>query len=231
MDRRRFLALSMLAGGWGASLGAGAQTPAGGLDAGAATFAEFALAGDANSLTDRESPVNRRWIGGSGEDLAELLRVDEQRRSARLRLRSVDVEATVPLGWHAIEDAERAAVFTPDGSVRMIFWRIDLPFEGVASVEGYVAAKQEAVKARQPGVRTTAYKGKDGAWVVAYEDVPARRGDTERRAIYDLVVPNPKSAKHGLLVTLGAPASKAATYLPLLALVARDMNPSWRSDR
>jgi hypothetical protein len=201
------------------------------LDPGAGTYATYALSADASSLTDRELAVNRRWVGTTGEELAELVRVDTAQRFARVRFRSVDLEVSAPLGWHAIEDAERAAVFTPDGSVRMIFWRVDLAFEGVANLEGYVAAKQDAIKARLPSVRTRAYRTDDGAWVIAYGDVPARSGDREKRAIYDLVVPNPRSPKHALLVTLGAPASRGEEFLPLLALVARDVRPNWRSDR
>jgi len=194
------------------------------LDPGSATYATYALSAEANSFTDRELAVNRRWVGTTGEELAELVRVETAQRFARVRFRSVEVEASAPLGWHAIEDSERAAVFTPDGSVRMIFWRVDLVFEGVPNLEGYVAAKQDAIKARLPAVRTRAYRTEDGAWVIAYGDVPARSGDREKRAIYDLVVPNPRSAKHALLVTLGAPPSRGDDCPPLCAVGAPGPN-------
>jgi len=200
------------------------------LEAGSATFRDFALASTANSLVDDSNPINRDWTSNTAETLAEVVSVDAAQGLARVRFKSVECELAIPLGWHAIEDRERAAIFTPDRSARLILWRVDLAFEGAADVEKYVTAKQAALRTRIPQLAAQVRRLAEGEFLAVYTNVPARRGDSEPRVIFDLVTPNPTNKLRALLMTLGVPASRADRYLPLLALLSRERKVSWRSD-
>ena len=200
------------------------------LDPGRATFRDFALSSDANSFIDLRNVVNRDWTENSAQTLLDVLSVDSPAGFARVRLKSVDCEMAVPLGWHGMEDHERGAIFTPDRSVRIIVWRVDLNYEGVADLEKYVIAKQGALRARSPGIEARVRRLADGEYLAMYANVPPRRNDREPRAIFDLLTPNRANPARAMLMTVGVPASQADRYLPLVALLSRERKVNWRAD-
>lgn len=220
-------ALGLLAGmAWSGAAGAQA-----GLDPGTARFRDFALSSTSESLDNPDLAINREMTGSTAETMVELLTTDRADGSARIRLKSVDAEVSVPLGWHAFEDHERAAVFTPDRSVRIIFWRVDLQFEGVTDLEQYVATKRGAMRSRFPALEHEARKLPDGQYLAVYRGVPGRRGDREARTVIDLLTPNPRNPQRAFLITFGTPTSQADRYLPLLALIARERKVAWTVER
>jgi hypothetical protein len=200
------------------------------LDPGRATFRDFALSNDANSLIDLRNVVNREWTENSAQTLLDVLSVDSAAGFARVKLKSVDCEMAVPLGWHGMEDHERGAIFTPDRSVRIIVWRVDLKYEGVDDLEKYVVAKQGALRARSPSIQARVRKLADGEFLSMYANVPARRNDREPRAIFDLLTPNRANPARAMLMTVGVPGSQADRYLPLVALLSRERKIAWRAD-
>lgn len=200
------------------------------LDPGRATFRDYALSTDANTLIDLRNVVNREWTENGTQSLLDVVSVEAAAGFARVRLKSVDCEMAVPLGWHGMEDNERGALFTPDRSVRVIVWRVDLKYEGVDDLEKYVVAKQGALRARSPGIQARMRKLADGEYLSMYGNVPPRRNDREPRAIYDLLTPNRANPARAMLMTVGVPASQADRFLPLVALLSRERKVAWRAD-
>ncbi len=226
LSRRRAIAggtaLAMLA-----SSGAHAEDQ---LTPGAATFRDFALPGGSTTLIDQSNAVNRQWVGNAAETLVDVVTVDAAQGLARLRFKSVDCELAVPLGWHAMEDHERGAVFTPDTSIRAIIWRVDLDYEGVADLERYATAKQGALRARNPAITAIVRRLAGGEYLAVFSNIAPRRGDRDSRIVFDLLTPNPRNARRAMLLTLGVPAPVADRYLPLLALLRRERKVEWRAD-
>jgi len=101
-------------------------------------------------------------------------------------------------------------------------------FEGVKDAEHYAATKAGSIKARRPGVQAQARKLSDGSLLVVYENVPKAQGDSETRAVFDLVVPSPKDPKAGVLLTLGVPTSDASRGLNLMALLKQNIRIDWQ---
>ncbi len=209
---------------------AGAQSPSPGLDPGDSTFKLFALSTNARSLQDTDDRVNREWTGSSTESLTELLSAAPAEGYGLVRSKAVLIDLKVPLGWHAIEDHERLAIFNPDRTVRIIIWRVDLDYEGVPDAEKFMAGKSAALRSRFPSVQASSRTLSDGQVLGVFNNVPARKGDREARSILDLMTPNPQNPKRALLMTFGTPMSKAQEFLPLLALMARGTNVTWKKD-
>ena len=64
--------------------------------------------------------------------------------------------------------------------------------------------------------------------MIVYENVPKGPSDNSGpRTVFDLVIPDPRNPKVGVLVTLGMPASEAGRGLPLLALITQNMRITW----
>jgi hypothetical protein len=200
------------------------------LTPGSATFRDFALPGGSGTLLDQSNTVNRQWMGNTAESLVDVLTVDAAQGLARLRFKSVECEMAVPLGWHAMEDHERGAIFTPDTSIRAIIWRVDLDYEGVGDLERYATAKQGALRARNPAITAVVRRLAGGEYLAMYSNVAPRRGDRDSRIVFDLLTPNPRNARRAMLLTLGAPAPVADRYLPLLALLRRERKVEWRAE-
>jgi len=192
----------------------------GGLDTGGATFKDFAVADNGASFGRGETAASN----GPG---ARLLGTDNAAGKARVFFESVKVEAAIPMGWRATDDSERGAAFNADQSYRLLVWRVDFAFEGVKDAEQYAATKGGAIEARRPGVRTQARRLADGSFLIAYENVPAGRGDHESRMVFDIITPNPQLASAGVLLTLGVPSSQAERGLKLLALIRKEMRIIW----
>lgn len=211
--------------------GAASAQKGGQLDPGDSTFKNYALSETAGSLHDAENAVNRQWTNATAESLTELLTSVPKEGFARIRSKAVDVEMSVPLGWHAIEDNERLAIFNPDRTVRIIVWRVDLEFEGVPDLEKYLVGKAAALRVRYPKVQATSRALPNGSFLGVFNDVPPRAGDKEPRAIFDLLTPNPQNPKRALLMTFGTPASQTDRYLPLLALLERSQKIKWTKER
>ncbi len=114
-------------------------------------------------------------------------------------------------------------------------------FEGVSDAEHYAATKVGTIKARRPSIEGQARKLRDGTFLIVYENVPPSQGDTERRTVFDLVMPNPGNPrtvfdlvmpnpgnpKEGVLMTLGVPASDAGRGLKMLALLKSQLRIHW----
>lgn len=195
------------------------------------TFRTYALDDTVRTLNDEDERTNRLYTGQSAQTLLELVTVHAADGFARLRSRAVDAEIDVPLGWHAIEDNERVAIFNPLRSVRVIIWRVDLEYEGVADIDKFLVAKSAALRTRYPTIKATMETVSTGERIGLFEGVPPRKGDREPRVIADLLLPNPENAKRAMLITLGAPQSDAEKYLPLLILIKKDIKVVWRKDR
>ena len=209
---------------------AAAQPQSPGLDPGDSTFRLFALSTNARSLQDTDDRINREWTNTSAESLTELLSAVPAEGYGLIRSKAVSVDLKVPLGWHAIEDHERLAIFNPDRSVRIIVWRVDLDFEGVADLEKFVAGKTSALRTRYPMIQASSRTLPDGQVLGVLHNVPPRKGDKEARAILDLLTPNPQNPKRAVLMTFGTPMSKTQDFLPLLALMAKHRQITWKKD-
>ena len=219
---------SVLFGGLAAALAWPACAANDRLDPGNATFRDYALSNNATTLLDPTNTVTREWTSNTAQVMPDIVSVDAPAGLARLRLKSVDCEMAVPLGWHAMEDHERAAMFTPDRAVRAIVWRLDLAFEGAADLEKYAAAKQAALRGRNAALTANIRRLAGGEFLAVYSNIPPLRYDTEPRLVFDLMTPNPTNRMRGMLLTLGVPASRADKFLPLLALMARERKIVWR---
>jgi hypothetical protein len=204
-----------------AACGSGSALAQTGLDAGGLTFRDFAVADHGASFSRNDS------IPVSGATGARLIHVDEAQGKARVGFGSINVEASVPMGWQAGDDSGRGLAFSADKSYRLIVWRVDFAFEGVTGPEHYAATKGGAIEARRPGVKAQARRLADGSALITYQNVPAGQGDREARTVYDLVMANPAKPSEGLLVTIGVPASQAERGLKLLALVKQDLSITW----
>lgn len=195
------------------------------------TFRTYSLDTTTRTLIDPDEALNRQYTGQTAESLLELVTVVADEGFARMRSRAVDAELAIPLGWHAIEDNERVAIFNPRRSVRVILWRVDLEYEGAADIDKFLISKASALRTRFPTIKASFETLSTGERIGLFENVPPRRGDREQRVVADLLIPNPQNDKRAFLVTLGAPQSEAELYLPLLILIKRDLQIVWRKDR
>jgi hypothetical protein len=224
--RRLFLAVGFaacsLAFGGPAAFAQGGN----GLSTGGLTFRDFATADNGASFAHGQQSIGGGTTNRPGS--TKLLGVDSNTLTARVQFQSIKVDMTLPMGWEASEDWERGLAFSLDKRYRVVVWRVDFEFEGVKDAEHYAATKVGAIKARRPGVQSQARKLPDGSLLVVYENVPKGQGETEPRTVFDLVVPNPKNAKVGVLLTLGVPASDSARGLNLLALLKQSMQIDWQ---
>lgn len=194
------------------------------LDPGGLTFRDFGVPDNGASYTRGEQSIG----GGTTQKFTRVLGIDPATQAVRLRFDSVKVELLLPMGWQASEDGERGIAYTSDKRIRLIVWRVDFAYEGVRDAEHYAATKAGSMKARRPGVQAQARKLRDGSLVIVYENVP--KGPTDNngpRTVFDLVIPDPKNPKVGVLVTLGMPTSEAGRGLQLLALITQNMRIDW----
>lgn len=194
------------------------------LDAGGLTFRDFGTPDNGSSYTRGEQSIG----GGTSQSFTRVLGIDQASQAVRLRFGSVNVELLLPMGWQASEDGERGIAYTSDKRIRLIVWRVDFAYEGVRDAEHYAATKAGSMKARRPGVQAQARKLRDGSLVIVYENVPKGPTDNDGpRTVFDLVIPDPKNPKVGVLVTLGMPTSEAGRGLQLLALITQNMRIDW----
>lgn len=194
------------------------------LETGGLTFRDFGTPDNGSSYTRGEQSVG----GGTTQSFTRVLGVDQAQQAVRLRFDSVKVELLLPMGWQATEDGERGVAYTLDKRIRLIVWRVEFAYEGVKDAEHYAATKAGSIKARRPGVQAQARKLGDGSFVIVYENVPKGANDSGPRTVFDLVVPNPRNPKFGVLVTLGMPAAEAGRGLALLALITQNMRIDWQ---
>lgn len=201
----------------------GAQT-AGRLDPGGLSFRDFGVADNGASYTHGEQSIG----GGTTQKFTRVLGIDRATQAVRLRFDSVKVELLLPMGWQATEDGERGVAYTLDKRIRLIVWRVDFNYEGVRDAEHYAATKAGSMKARRPGVQAQARKLPDGSFLVVYENVPKGPSDsTGPRTVFDLIVPDPRNPKMGVLMTLGMPTNEAGRGLQLLALISQNIRIDW----
>lgn len=194
------------------------------LDPGGLTFRDFGVPDNGASYTRGEQSIG----GGTTQKFTRVLGIDPATQAVRLRFDSVKVELLLPMGWQASEDGERGIAYTSDKRIRLIVWRVDFAYEGVRDAEHYAATKAGSMKARRPGVQAQARKLRDGSLVIVYENVPKAPTDNNGpRTVFDLVIPDPKNPKVGVLVTLGMPTSEAGRGLQLLALITQNMRIDW----
>lgn len=193
------------------------------LDAGGLTFRDFS-SGDNGASFNRGDPM---IAGGPNQTSAKVAAIEADKGLARLQFGSIRVELAVPLGWQATEDPERGVAYSSDKRYRVIVWRVDFPFEGVTGAEHYAATKAGTIQSHRPGVQAQARKLGDGTFLIVYDNVPKGRGDSEGREVFDLVIPNPRNPKEGILVTLGVPASDAVRGLKLMALLKENIRITW----
>jgi hypothetical protein len=191
------------------------------LDPGGLTFRDFA-AFDHGSSFNKLDPM----IGaGAQPTQSRVLSIDDAGGFARIRFDSIKLEIALPLGWQANEDWERGVGFSEDKRYRLIAWRVDFAYEGVADAEQYASAKAGTIQSHKPGVKAQARKLADGSFLIAYQNVPDKNGP---RAVFDLVVSQPGGqAKQGALITLGVPTADADRGLKLMALLKRSLRVDW----
>lgn len=194
------------------------------LDPGGLTFRDFGVPDNGASYTRGEQSIG----GGTTQKFTRVLGIDPATQAVRLRFDSVKVEMLLPMGWQATEDGERGVAYTTDKRIRLIVWRVDFAYEGVRDAEHYAATKAGSMKARRPGVQAQARKLRDGSFVIVYDNVPKGASDSSGpRTVFDLIIPDPRNPKVGVLVTLGMPASEASRGLQLLALITQNMRIDW----
>ena len=194
------------------------------LDPGGLTFRDFGVPDNGSSFTRGEQSIG----GGTTQSFTRVLGIDPTSQAVRLRFDSVKVELLLPMGWQASEDGERGIAYTLDKRIRLIVWRVDFVYEGVRDAEHYAATKAGSMKARRPGVQAQARKLRDGSFLVVYENVPKGPSDsTGPRTVFDLILPDPRNPKVGVLVTLGVPTNEAGRGLQLLALITQNMRINW----
>jgi len=195
------------------------------LETGGLTFRDFGTPDNGSSFTRGEQSIG----GGTTQSFTRVLGIDPASQAVRLRFESVKIELLLPMGWQASEDGERGVAYTLDKRIRLIVWRVDFAYEGVRDAEHYAATKAGSMKARRPGVQAQARKLRDGTFVIVYENVPKAPSDSGGpRTVFDLVMPNPRNPKVGVLVTLGMPTAEAGRGLPLLALITQNMRIDWQ---
>ncbi len=194
------------------------------LDPGGLSFRDFGVPDNGSSFTRGEQSIG----GGTTQTFTRVLGIDPASQAVRLRFDSVKVELLLPMGWQATEDGERGIAYTIDKRIRLIVWKVDFAYEGVRDAEHYAATKAGSMKARRPGVQAQARKLRDGSFLVVYENVPKGPSDSSGpRTVFDLVIPDPRNPKVGVLVTLGMPANEAGRGLQLLALITQNMRVEW----
>ncbi len=194
------------------------------LDAGGLTFRDFGTPDNGSSYTRGEQSIG----GGTSQSFTKVLGIDQAQQAVRLRFDSVKVELLLPMGWQANEDGERGVAYTLDKRIRLIVWRVDFAHEGVKDAEHYAATKAGSIKARRPGVQAQARKLSDRSFVIVYENVPKGPNDSGGpRSVFDLLIPDPRNPKVGILLTLGMPANEAGRGLQLLALISQNMRIDW----
>ena len=201
---------------------AGAQ-PQGTLDAGGLTFRDFS-SNDNGASFNRGDPM---IAGGPNPVSSRIAAIEPAKGLARIDFSSIRVQLAVPLGWQANEDWERGVAYSVDKRYRVIVWRVDFAFEGVKDAEHYAATKVGTIQSRRPTVQAQARKLGDGTFLIVYDHAPRAQGDGEPRTVFDLVTPNPRNAKEGVLVTLGVPGSDATRGLKLMALLKQNLRISW----
>lgn len=195
------------------------------LSSGGLTFRDFGTADNGASYTRGDQSIG----GGStnSQTLARVVGIDRDAGSVRVRFDPVRIELMLPMGWQASVDWERGVAHSLDKRYRVVLWRVDFDYEGVRDAEHYAATKAGAIKARRPGVQARARKLGDGTMVVIYENVPKGPNDSGPRTVFDLVIPDPKRPKQGVLLTLGLPAADSGRGLGLLALLNQNMQIDW----
>ncbi len=208
--------------------GPSARAQGGDLSTGGLTFRDFGMADNGASFSHGQQSIGGGTTGAGRSRSTKLVGVDSNALSARVQFQSIKVEMTLPMGWQATEDWERGLAYSIDKRYRVIVWRVDFEFEGVKDAEHYAATKAGSIKARRPGVQAQARKLNDGSLLVVYENVPKAQGDSETRAVFDLVVPSPKDPKAGVLLTLGVPTSDASRGLNLMALLKQHLRIDWQ---
>jgi hypothetical protein len=190
-------------------------------------YADFALSGSEETLTNQDDPVVRRWTDNSVENIARLVSVDRGQRFAVVRLDSARMTLKIPLGWYAIDDGERGAIFTPDEAVRIVARQVDLTLEGTKTIGEYAQVKRGLLIQRFPQAQAIEQKLPGGALLNIYRHVPARPNDTGPREIFEIITADPKDANRAQLTTLGVPDGQGAKYLPLLGLIIQDRQLNW----
>ena len=213
----------LVTGGLSLALVAAMPARAADLDAGGLTFRDFGT-NDNGASFHRGDPM---IAGGPNIQPSRVVAIDKERGFARVDFGQIRVNLSIPLGWQATEDWERAAAWSSDKRYRVFVWRVDFPFEGVKDAEHYAATKIGSIQAHKPGVKAQARRLGDGTYLIVYENVPRGPGDGEVRAVFDLVIPRPGHPKEGLLLTLGVPASDAARGMKLMALLKQGMSINW----
>jgi hypothetical protein len=218
--RRMFLVAAIAAAG--TPFGVAANQP---LSNGGLTFKDFGTADNGASYT--RGTQNIGGEASSNQTLSKVVAIDRDASAVRVRFDPIRVEMTLPMGWQATEDWERGVAFSLDKRYRVVVWRVDFAFEGVKDAEHYAATKAGSIKARRPGVQSQARKLPDGTMIVSYENVPKGPNDSGPRTVFDLVIPDPKNSKLGVLLTLGMPASDAGRGPGLLGLLRQNMIIDW----
>lgn len=195
------------------------------LSTGGLTFRDFGTPDNGASFSSGDQIVG----GGStqSQSFSKVVGIDRDIGAVRIRFGAIRVEMLLPMGWQATEDWERGVAYSLDKRYRVVVWRVDFAFEGVKDAEHYAATKAGSIKARRPGIKAQARKLGDGTFVIVYENVPKGQGDSGPRTVFDLVMPDPKNAKVGILLTLGLPASDAGRGPALLALLKQNMRVEW----
>lgn len=191
------------------------------LSTGGLTFKDFGTADNGASYTRGDQVIG----GGTthSQTLAKVVGIDREASAVRVRFDPIRIEMLLPMGWQATEDWERGVAYSLDKRYRVVVWRVDFAFEGVKDAEHYAATKAGSIKARRPGVQAQARKLPDGTMVVVYENVPKGPNDNGPRTVLDLVIPDPKNPKLGVLVTVGVPSADTARGIGLLALLKQSM--------
>ncbi len=195
------------------------------LSAGGLTYKDFGTPDNGASYSRSDQIIG----GGSTQQqtLAKVVGIDREASAVRVRFEPIRVELMLPMGWQATEDWERGVAHSLDKRYRVVVWRVDFAYEGVKDAEHYAATKAGSIKARRPGVQAQARKLADGTMVVIYENVPKGPNDNGPRMVFDLVIPDPRNPKLGVLLTLGVPASDGGRGLGLLALLNQNMRIEW----
>ena len=193
------------------------------LDPGGLTFRDFST-NDNGASFNRGDPM---IAGGPNQVSSKVAAVEPAKGLARVEFSAIRIQIAVPLGWQATEDWERGVAYSADKRYRVLVWRVDFAFEGVKDAEHYAATKAGTIQSRRPTVQAQARKLGDGTFLIVYDNAPKAQGDGEPRVVFDLVTPNPRNAKEGVLLTLGVPASDAVRGLKLMALLKENLRISW----
>lgn len=191
-------------------------------------YADFARADtEASFLGGSADPALARWIGSTTDRRAELRSANRAEGFATLYMPASRTTLNVPLGWYAIDDGERGAIFPSDETVRVILRPIDLAFEGVADIQGYAALKRAMLMQRYPRARFEERRLAPDMVMNVYRGIPARPNDKAPREIYDIVTASPTDKGRANLLTFGVPEGQGDRYMPLLGLMLKDRRIDW----